>query len=87
MERCEEILGLLLSIEDRFNTKDFEKMRLDAMVAVVCIIPQPSVSYLTKQFGTNKYSIQHRFEILQVISASAKALSEGISNVCFSCTN
>lgn len=70
-----EIVRLLLHIEDRYSTENFNEVRLKCIVAVCVKRPVDVSSYLTEEFYAKNYSLQHRIDILDALRMAAKELS------------
>ncbi|XP_068084676.1 telomere length regulation protein TEL2 homolog [Anabrus simplex] len=73
-----ELINIFLSLEEKFCVKDFENIRLSALVSIVTVFPAPCAEYLCLQFSTGfgKYSVHQRMLMLDVLMASARELAQ-----------
>ncbi|KAA0705038.1 Telomere length regulation protein TEL2 -like protein [Triplophysa tibetana] len=71
---------VLLHLDDRYNTEDFQVLRQNAMVALTVTDTKLVVEYLTTEFYSLNYSLRQRLDILEVLALSAQELSEPITN-------
>ena len=72
-----ELLEMLISLEEKFYTDNFDDKRFSACVAIVTIYPVPCAEYLCAQLnsGFRHYSISHMMFILDCLAGGAKKLS------------
>lgn len=70
---AEDLIANLLAMTNHFDEKDFDSLRLNAMIAVIVSYPT-SVKYLIQLLGSGDYSLQQRMCCLSCISLSARNL-------------
>ncbi|XP_064625964.1 telomere length regulation protein TEL2 homolog isoform X2 [Lineus longissimus] len=71
-----EFTKILLHLEDKFNTVGFLLLHHGAMVALAVKCPVKVAPYLTNEFFERNYNIRQRLDILEVLAAAAKELSQ-----------
>lgn len=73
-----ELLTLLVTMEKQFYLENFETLRYNSAVAVVTVFPYDCAKHLSHLFyeSIGKYSVSHRILILNVLTGSAKELSD-----------
>ena len=74
-EISENLATALLHLSDQYNLQNFEILRHKSLVALCVVSPKKSVKYLTSQFYEPNYNLQHRMDILDVLSDAAKELA------------
>lgn len=73
-----EILEILVTQTPQFYLENYDKIVRDSCVAIVCVYPAYYAPYLCEQIHSDagKYSISHRLLMMEILSESAKMLSE-----------
>ena len=71
-----EFCKILLHLENKFSLNSFICYRHQSLVALTCIQPITIAEYLCAQFYDRNYNIRQRMDILCILSASAKELSD-----------
>ncbi|XP_044159665.1 telomere length regulation protein TEL2 homolog isoform X2 [Bufo gargarizans] len=74
-----ELVKILLHLDDCNGVENFTQLRYAAMVSVTVIDPVPVTQYITGEFYTLNYSLRQRMDILDVLAAAAKELSESVN--------
>jgi telomere length regulation protein len=75
-EIAADFIRILLRLENRYATVDFDTLRFQTMVALTAACPVIVADILGKEFYARNYSIRQRMDILDVLSAAAAELSE-----------
>lgn len=72
-----DLLRLFLNLEKKCAMETFELMRVCNLKAICLIYPKECAQYLCCEFNTetNKYSMNRRLDMLQLIAETAKSLS------------
>ncbi|EGW30220.1 uncharacterized protein SPAPADRAFT_57650 [Spathaspora passalidarum NRRL Y-27907] len=69
----EDLFSSLLALNNHFNDKDFEVLKLNNLIAV--IVANPNITfYVFKLLLTGDYSLQQRMQILSATSLAAREL-------------
>lgn len=73
-----ELLGILISLEQKFYMENFDGFRFSGCVSICCVYPKESAEYLCRELHTEigKYSIGKKVFMLDILSESAKYLSK-----------
>ena len=74
-EICVELLKVLLHKSNQFAIKNFDDMKMTAMISVTVHYPKESAQYLTSQFYEAGYTLTQRIDILHVLVVSIQKLS------------
>lgn len=77
-EVCTELIKILLHLQDQFSTENFGTLRFKSMVAIATRCPVQAAGFLTEEFYAANYSIIQRLDVLDVIAATAKELSQPV---------
>nr|XP_039255446.1 telomere length regulation protein TEL2 homolog isoform X1 [Styela clava] len=70
-----ELCKILLLLEDTFALDNFALLRISTMAALAAVNPEKVADYLTGEFYADNYSLQHRLDILDVLTSAAGILS------------
>lgn len=72
-----DLLRILMGLNEKFCTTNFEEYRLSGCIAICTIYPKESVEYICVEFNAEagRYSIANKILMLQIIAESAKELS------------
>ncbi|XP_021931715.1 telomere length regulation protein TEL2 homolog isoform X2 [Zootermopsis nevadensis] len=72
-----ELLEILVCLEEKFCTDNFDGHRYSACVAILSTFPESCAEYLCSQFNTGfgKYSIGQRLFMLDCLAGAARKLS------------
>ena len=74
-EHIEELATLLTGLSDKYNINDFQKLRLQGMVAVVTAQPLQMGQWFSKTFFRGEYSMGQRASILTTLGLGARELA------------
>lgn len=72
---ADELAGLLVGIQDKFEMDDFQDLRLQGMVALVVSQPKTMAPWFARTFFEGDYSLSQRTSILITIGLSARELA------------
>lgn len=70
----EELISIIAGLTNKFNEKDFEQLKINALVSIIVVNPN-IITFLITLLFTGDYSLQQRMMILSSISLSARELS------------
>lgn len=70
-----ELCRILLDLQDTFALDNFALLRISSMSALTVVDPVNVARYLTHEFYAENYSLQHRLDILDVLTSAAGVLS------------
>lgn len=72
-----ELLGILISLSEKYVVENFEFLKINAAVAIVMTYPVPSAEFLGEQFNIKqgRYSVDQLLFILHVIERAAQKQS------------
>ncbi|KAK4128953.1 putative DNA binding protein [Parathielavia appendiculata] len=74
-EHAEELASLLVGLSDKFETKNFDELRIQGMIAIVVAKPEKMGQWFAKTFFDGDYSISQRASVLVVLGLSARELA------------
>lgn len=74
-DHAEELARTLCSLQDPFNTDDFDDLRLQALIAVLLSQPPVIAPWLSRQAFTGEYSIAQRCFMLTALGLSGRELA------------
>ena len=74
-EYAADLCFALIGLQNSFNIKSFEKLRLDALTALIFASPEASAAVVIEQFFHHQYSITQRYAMLNAIAFAALELS------------
>ncbi|KAF4335221.1 DNA replication checkpoint tel2 [Fusarium beomiforme] len=72
---ADELAGLLVGIQDRFEIENFDDLRLHGMVALVVSQPKTMAPWFARTFFQGDYSLHQRTSILITLGLSARELA------------
>lgn len=72
---ADELAGLLVGIQDKFEMDDFQDLRLQGMIALVVSQPKTMAPWFARTFFEGDYSLSQRTSILITIGLSARELA------------
>ncbi|KAG7160931.1 telomere length regulation protein TEL2-like [Homarus americanus] len=70
-----ELTKVVLFLEDKYNTENFEENRSNTLTALTVSYPSECALYLAGEFYERNYNIKQRIDILQTLSTAALRLS------------
>lgn len=70
-----ELCKILLALDDKYAIENFSFHRMSAMTELVIVNPKEVAGYLTHEFYEENYCLQHRIDILDVLTAASRLLS------------
>ncbi|KAM0564466.1 hypothetical protein ACHAPJ_000680 [Fusarium lateritium] len=72
---ADELAGLLVGIQDKFEIDNFQDLRLHSMVALVVSQPKAMAPWFARTFFEGDYSLYQRTSILITLGLSARELA------------
>ncbi|KAH7269784.1 telomere length regulation protein-domain-containing protein [Fusarium redolens] len=72
---ADELAGLLVGIQDKFEIENFDDLRLQGMVALVVSQPKTMAPWFARTFFEGDYSLHQRTSILVTLGLSARELA------------
>ncbi|KAF9769000.1 hypothetical protein IL306_013634 [Fusarium sp. DS 682] len=72
---ADELAGLLVGIQDKFEIENFDDLRLHGMVALVVSQPKTMAPWFARTFFEGDYSLHQRTSILITLGLSARELA------------
>ena len=75
IEHIENLATQLVGLGDKYNIEGFQKMRLQAMIAVLLAQPLQMGQWFSKTYFNGEYSMGQRASILTTLSMSARELA------------
>ncbi|KAI5466254.1 telomere length regulation protein-domain-containing protein [Mariannaea sp. PMI_226] len=70
-----ELAGLLVGIQDKFDISDFDDLKLQGMVALVVSQPKTMAPWFARTFFEGDYSLSQRTSVLITLGLSARELA------------
>jgi telomere length regulation protein len=74
-DHAEELARILCSLQDPFDTDNFEELRLQALIAVVMSDPSAIAPWLSRQAFAGEFSIAQRCTMLTALGLSGRELA------------
>jgi telomere length regulation protein len=74
-DHAEELARILCSLQDPFDTENFEELRLQALIAVVMSDPSAIAPWLGRQAFAGEFSIAQRCTMLTALGLSGRELA------------
>lgn len=74
-DHAEELARILSSLQDPFDTENFEELRLQALIAVVMSDPSAIAPWLSRQSFAGEFSIAQRCTMLTALGLSGRELA------------
>ncbi|KAK0656706.1 telomere length regulation protein-domain-containing protein [Cercophora newfieldiana] len=74
-EHAEELAGLLVGLQDKYEIENFDDLKLQGMIALVVAQPQAMGAWFSKTFFDGDYSVSQRASVLVVLGLSARELA------------
>ncbi|KAI7924136.1 hypothetical protein M0657_004807 [Pyricularia oryzae] len=75
VDHAEELAGLLVGIQDKFNLDDFESLRVQGMVSIIVAQPRKMGPWFAKIFFDGDYSLSQRASVLTVLGLAAREIA------------
>ncbi|KAL7792986.1 telomere length regulation domain-containing protein [Trichoderma ceciliae] len=72
---AEELAGLLVGIQDKFDIEDFGNLKLRGIMALIVAQPKLMAPWFSRTFFEGDYSLSQRTEVLVAIGLSARELA------------
>ncbi|KAM5359806.1 hypothetical protein ACJZ2D_014200 [Fusarium nematophilum] len=72
---ADELAGLLVGVQDKFEIEDFQDLRLQGMIALVVSQPKTMAPWFARTFFEGDYSLFQRTSILITLGVSAREIS------------
>ncbi|KAM0238847.1 hypothetical protein ACHAP5_008591 [Fusarium lateritium] len=72
---ADELAGLLVGIQDKFEIENFQGLRLQGMVALVVSQPKTMAPWFARTFFEGDYSLHQRTSVLITLGLSARELA------------
>lgn len=73
-DHAEELARILCSLQDPFDTDDFDELRLQALIAVILSDPSAIAPWLSRQAFAGEFSIAQRCVMLTALGLSGREL-------------
>lgn len=74
-EHADELAGLLIGLQDKFEIENFNDLRLQSMIALVVTQPEVMGQWFAKTFFNGDYSVSQRAAVLAVLGIGARELA------------
>lgn len=74
-DHAEELARILCSLQDPFDTENFDELRLQALIAVVMSDPSAIAPWLSRQAFAGEFSIAQRCTMLTALGLSGRELA------------
>ena len=74
-EHAIELASLLIGLQDKYETENFDDLKLQGMIAIVVAQPQMMGTWFSKTFFDGDYSVSQRASVLIVLGLSARELA------------
>ena len=72
---ADELAGLLVGMQDKFDIDDFAEKQQQAMVALVVAQPKPMAPWFARTFFEGDYSLSQRMSVLVTLGLSAREIA------------
>jgi len=72
---CDELSEILLKMDDKFETENFEEKINKSLEALTCILPEKMSITLANRFFSEECSLKQKFEIMKVIESAVEKIS------------
>ena len=72
---ADELAGLLMGVQDKFELEGFEDLRLQGMMALVVAQPKTIAPWFARTFFEGDYSLSQRTSVLVALGLSARELA------------
>lgn len=76
---AEELAGLLVGIQDKFELEDFDDMKLQAIVTLIVSQPKTMAPWFARTFFEGDFSLSQRTSILVSLGVAARELGTSTS--------
>jgi telomere length regulation protein len=71
---AEELATLLVGIQDKYEIEDFQKLRLQGMVAILVALPAKMGQWFARTFFEGDYSVSQRASVLTTLGLGAREI-------------
>lgn len=71
---AEELAGLLVGLQDKYEIDNFQDMRIQGMIAILIALPLKMGQWYSKTFFDGDYSISQRASVLTTLGLGAREL-------------
>ncbi|KAL6868570.1 telomere length regulation domain-containing protein [Trichoderma novae-zelandiae] len=72
---ADELAGLLVGLQDKFDIEDFNDLKLQGMMALIVAQPKAMAPWFSRTFFEGDYSLSQRTQVLVAIGLSARELA------------
>ncbi|KAL7950713.1 telomere length regulation domain-containing protein [Trichoderma barbatum] len=72
---ADELAGLLIGLQDKFDIEDFADLKLQGMMALIVAQPKSMAPWFSRTFFEGDYSLSQRTQVLVAIGLSARELA------------
>ncbi|PTB65456.1 hypothetical protein BBK36DRAFT_1121668 [Trichoderma citrinoviride] len=72
---AEELAGLLVGLQDKFDIEDFSDLKLQGMIALIVAQPKSMAPWFSRTFFEGDYSLSQRTQVLVAIGLSAREIA------------
>jgi telomere length regulation protein len=73
-DHAEDLAARLIGLHDKFEMEDFQKYRLQGMIAIVVALPSRMGPWFAKTFFNGDYSTSQRASVLTTLGMAAREL-------------
>jgi len=74
-EHAQELAGLLVGLQDKYDIDDFNNLKLQSMIALIVAMPQMMGPWFARTFFEGDYSLSQRASVLTVLGLGARELA------------
>ncbi|KAL7936177.1 telomere length regulation domain-containing protein [Trichoderma chlorosporum] len=74
-EHADELAGLLVGLQDKFDIENFADLKLQGMMALIVAQPKSMAPWFSRTFFEGDYSLSQRTQVLVAIGLSARELA------------
>ncbi|KAL6895707.1 telomere length regulation domain-containing protein [Trichoderma longibrachiatum] len=72
---AEELAGLLVGLQDKFDIEEFNDLKLQGMISLIVAQPKTMAPWFSRTFFEGDYSLSQRTQVLVAIGLSARELA------------
>ncbi|KAH0499263.1 hypothetical protein TgHK011_006468 [Trichoderma gracile] len=72
---ADELAGLLVGLQDKFDIEDFSDLKLQGMIALIVAQPKTMAPWFSRTFFEGDYSLSQRTQVLVAIGLSAREIA------------
>ncbi|KAL7819611.1 telomere length regulation domain-containing protein [Trichoderma gracile] len=72
---ADELAGLLVGLQDKFDIEEFNDLKLQGMIALIVAQPKTMAPWFSRTFFEGDYSLSQRTQVLVAIGLSAREIA------------